>query len=166
MKHRHSAALIITAGLFAAGVVAPADALPGGSATERCTGFHARGVGSDDGAGNTTATLYRGRREFATSVGTLVLGVADPVTLVAPFTGTIVLTNDLGTLTAPVEGTVDTVSGDFAAVSTDVTGTDGYVDTTGALRFRGTEDLTTLTFTEHVYGKFCVPKVKKDKKTH
>ena len=111
MKHRHSAALLLTAGLFTAGVVAPADAIPGGSATERCTGFHARGVGVDLGMGNTTATLYRGHREVATSVGTLVLGPVDPDTLVATFTGTIVLTNDDGTLTAPVEGTFDTGSG-------------------------------------------------------
>ena len=163
MKHRHSAALTLTACLLAVGVVAPADALPGGSATERCTGFHARGVGDDLGSGHTVATLYRGNREFATSDGLLVLGVADPVTLVAPFTGTIVLTNDKGTLSATVEGTVDTVSGDFAAVSTGVAGTDGYADTTGRLRFRGTEDVTTGEFTEHVYGKLCVPKVKKDK---
>jgi hypothetical protein len=163
MKHRHSAALILTAGLLTAGLVAPADAVPGGSATERCTGFHARGVGADDGAGNTTATLYRGQREFATSAGTLVLGPVDPETLVSTFTGTIVLTNDKGTLSATVEGTVDTVSGDFAAISTDLTGTVGYADTTGRLRFRGTEDLVTGEFTEHLYGKLCVPKVKKDK---
>ena len=163
MKHRHSAALILTAGLFTTGVVAPADAVPGGSATERCTGFHARGVGDDLGGGNTTATLYRGNREVASSAGTLVLGPVDPDTMVATFTGTIVLTNDNGTLTAPVVGTFDTVSGDFAAVSTDVAGTDGYADTTGRLRFRGTEELTTGAFTEHVYGKLCVPKVKKDK---
>jgi len=161
MKHRHSAALCLTAGLFAAGVVAPADAVPGGSATERCTGFHAKGEGVD-ALGTTTATLHRGNREFATSVGTFVAGV--PVDGVVPFTGTIVLTNDTGTLTAPVEGTLDTATGRFSSVSTSLTGTGGYVDTTGRLRFRGVEDLTALTFTEHVYGKFCVPKVKKGKK--
>jgi hypothetical protein len=161
MKHRHSAALLITAGLFTAGVVAPADAIPGGSATTRCTGFHAKGAGVDDGMGTTIATLYRGRREFATTVGTLVLGVeADGV---APFTGTIVLTNDKGTLSAAVEGTLDTATGAFAAASTSLTGTDGYVDTTGRLRFRGVENLTDQTFTEHVYGKLCVPKAKKPK---
>ena len=162
MKHRHSAALCLTAGLFVAGIVSPADAVPGGSATERCTGFHAKGTGVDSGLGTTTATLYRGQREFATSVGTFTLGVE--VDGVLPFTGTIVLTNDKGTLTAPVEGTLDTATGWFSAASTSLTGTDGYVDTTGRLRFRGVEDLTDHTFTEHVYGKFCVPKVKKDKK--
>ncbi len=159
MKHRHSAALLITAGLFTAGVVAPADAIPGGSATERCTGFHARGAGVDDGMGTTTATLYRGKREFATSVGTFVLG--SEVDGVASFTGTIVLTNARGSLNAPVEGTLDVTTGKFASVSTDVTGTGGYADTTGRLRFRGREDLGGLTFTEHVYGKLCIPKAKK-----
>ena len=160
MKHRHSAALLLTAGLFSAGVVAPADAVPGGSKVERCTGFHAKGTGVDAG-GSTTATLYRGHSEFATSVGTFTITGTDPDG-VASFTGTIVLSNDKGTLTAPVAGTLDTATGRFAATSTSLTGTDGYADTTGRLRFRGVEDLTELTFTEHVYGKFCVPKVKKD----
>ena len=160
MKHRHSAALLITAGLFAAGVVAPADAIPGGSAIERCTGFHAKGEGVRDGTA-TTATLYRGKREFATAVGALAFGVVSPEG-VASFTGTVVLTNAKGTLNAPVEGTFDTLSGRFAALSTDVTGTGDYADTTGRLRFRGTEDPDGLTFSEHVYGKFCVPKVHQD----
>jgi hypothetical protein len=162
MKHRHSAALLITAGLFTAGVVAPADAIPGGNPLTRCTGFHAKGAGVDDGMGTTTATLYRGRRELATTVGTFTLTGVD-ADGVATFTGTIILSNDQGMLTAPVEGTLDTVSGRFASLSDDVTGTGEYADTTGRLRFRGVEDLQGLTFTEHVYGKLCVPKDKKPK---
>ncbi len=162
MVRRHSAVLFITAGLFAAGVVAPADAKPGGSATERCTGLHAKGVGVDDGMGTTTATLYRGGREFASTVGTFTLGTVD-ADGVATFTGTIVLTNDHGTLNAPVDGTLDTTSGRFASLSDDVTGTGDYANVTGRLRFRGVEDLEGLTFTEHVYGKLCVPKVHKEK---
>jgi hypothetical protein len=155
MKHRHSAALFMTAGLFAAGIVGPAYAHQGGGPVTRCTGLHAKGSGVDSG-GTTTATLYRGKREWATSVGTFTLtGETDGV---ATFTGTIVLTNDHGTLNAPVEGTLDTSTGRFTSVSDEVTGTGGYAETTGRMRFRGVEDLAGLTFSEHVHGKLCVPK--------
>jgi hypothetical protein len=154
MKHRHSAALLVSAGLFTAGIVGPAYAVPHGSPTSRCTGLHAKGAGVDGGMG-TTATLYRGQREWATSVGTFTLtGEEDGV---ATFTGSIVLTNDRGSLTAPVEGTLDTTTGRFASLSDAVTGTGEYADTTGRLRFRGVED-SDMTFSEHVYGKLCVPK--------
>ena len=79
---------------------------------------------------------------------------------VVSFTGTIVFTNDRGTLVAPVVGTLDTVSGEFVSTSDSVTGTDGYADVTGRLTFAGVEDLGGLTFTETVHGKLCVPKKK------
>ncbi len=115
--------------------------------------------------GNTTATLYRGKREVATSVGTLVLGSVDPDTLVATFTGKIVLANDHGTLTRAGRGHDRHGVRRVRRGLDDRVGTDGYADTTGRLRFRGTEG-SDLTFTEHVYGKLCVPKVKKEKKAH
>jgi hypothetical protein len=163
---RHTAVLLITSGLFAAGVLAPADAKPGngnanGHDKGHCRAFHARGEGVDDGTGTTTATIYRGNREIGTTVGTFTLTGLD-ADGVASFTGTIVFTNDKGTLDAPVEGTVDTVSGEFVSVSDSVTGTGGYANVTGRLRFAGVEDLGGLTFTESVHGKLCVPK----KKTH
>ena len=64
------------------------------------------------------------------------------------FTGTIVFTNDAGTLVAPVVGTLDTASGEFVSTSDSVTGTDGYADVTGRLTFAGVEDIGGLTFTE------------------
>ena len=76
------------------------------------------------------------------------------------FTGIIVLANVRGTLTAPVEGTLDTVSGEFRSTSDSVTGTDAYADVTGKLRIRGDQDLSAGTFTEMVHAKLCVPKKK------
>ena len=161
---RHTAVLMITSALFAAGVVAPADAKPGngngnGHNKGHCRAFHARGEGVDAGNGTTTATIYRGNREIGTTVGTF-----DPPTVdaegIASFTGTIVFTNDKGTLIAPVVGTLDTVSGEFVSTSDSVTGTDDYAAVTGRLRFAGVEDLGGLTFTESVHGKLCVPKKK------
>lgn len=164
---RHTAALIITSALFAAGVVAPADAQTGkgpgngnanGHQKLHCRGFHATGVGVDDGTGTTTAVIYRGNREIGTTVGTFTAEPGEGG--VVSFTGAIVFTNDVGTLTAPVVGTLDTVSGEFVSTSDSVTGTDGYDDVTGRLRFAGVQDLGGMTFTETVHGKLCVPKKK------
>ena len=161
---RHTAALIITSALFAAGVVAPADAKPGngnanGHQKLHCRAFHASGVGVDDGNGTTTAVISRGNREIGTTIGTF-----EPPTFgtdgLLSFTGTIVATFDTGTLTAPVVGTLDPVTGEFVSTSDSVTGTAGYVDVTGRLTFAGVEDLGGLTFTETVHGKLCVPKKK------
>jgi hypothetical protein len=161
---RHTAALLITSALFAAGVVAPADAKPGngnanGHHKLHCRGFHASGVGVDDGMGTTTAVISRGNREIGTTVGTF-----EPPTLGADgllaFAGTIVFTNDAGTLVAPVVGTLDPATGEFVSTSDSVTGTAGYVDVTGRLTIAGVEDIGGLTFTETLQGKLCVPKKK------
>lgn len=161
---RHTAVLMITAALFAAGVVAPADAQPGhgnayGHGKGHCRAFHARGEGVDDGTGTTSATIYRGQREIGTTLGTFAMGLVSGEGL-ASFTGTIVFSNDHGTLSAPVEGSLDTLSGEFVSASDTVTGTGDYADVTGRLRFTGVEDLGGLTFTETVHGKLCVPKNK------
>ena len=161
---RHTAVLFLIPVLFAAGVVAPADAKPGhgngyGHDKGHCRAFHARGEGLDDGMGATTAVIYRGSREIGTTLGTFEVAGIDAEG-VASFTGTIVFANDTGTLNAPVVGTLDTVSGEFLSTSDTVTGTDGYADVTGRLTFAGVEDLGHLTFTETVHGKLCVPKKK------
>ena len=158
-------AVAIGAGtLLAASLAATAQAHPGngqatGHSKGHCRAFHAHGVGVDDGSGTTTATIYRGQREVATSVGTFTITGVDADGL-ATFAGGIVLTNDHGTLNAPVTGTLDTTTGEFVSVSDTVTGTGDYATVTGRLRFAGTEDLTALTFTETVHGKLCVPKKK------
>ena len=161
---RHTAALIITSALFAAGVVAPADAKPGngnanGHQKLHCRAFHATGEGVDDGSGTTTAVISRGNREIGTTLGTFTVTGVDAEG-VASFTGTIVATFAAGTLIAPVVGTLDTVTGEFVSTSASVTGTDGYAEVTGRLTFAGVEDLGGLTFTETVHGKLCVPKKK------
>jgi len=161
---RHTAALIITSALFAAGVVAPADAQPGngnanGHQKLHCRAFHATGVGLDDGMGNTTADISRGKRHIATSHGDFDVTGVDAAG-VASFTGTIDLVFEAGALEAPVVGTLDTVSGEFVSTSDTVTGTGDLADTTGRLTFSGVEDLGGLTFTETVHGKLCVPKKK------
>jgi hypothetical protein len=161
MKLRaHTLVALATLGTFAAGVVAPAEASHGnayGHDKGHCRAYHARGEGIDDSLGTTTATIYRGQRAVFTSVGTFQVGSVD-ADGVATFSGTIVLTNDLGTLNAPVDGTLDTHTGEFVSVSDSVTGTGSYTMVTGRLRFAGVEDLQGLTFAETVQGKLCVPK--------
>jgi hypothetical protein len=161
---RHTAVLVFTSALFAAGVVAPADAKPGngnanGHDKGHCRAFHARGQGVDNGDGSTTAVIYRGNRQIGMTEGTFEVGPLD-ADGVASITGTIVFSNDKGTLDAPVVGTLDMVSGEFTSFSDSVTGTGDYADVTGRLRFTGVEDIGGLTFTETVHGKLCVPKKK------
>ena len=79
---RHTAALLITSALFAAGVVAPADAKPGngnanGHQKLHCHAFHASGVGVDK-MGKTTADIFRGKRLIATDYNNFAprLGIA------------------------------------------------------------------------------------------
>ena len=163
---RHTAVLIITSALFAAGVVAPADAEPGkgpgnanGHQKLHCRAFHASGVGVDAGNGTTTAIIYRGNREIGTTFGTFEPGVPDPDG-VLPFTGSIDFTNDKGTLVAPVVGTLDTVTGEFVSTSDSVTGTGGYANVTGRLTFAGVQEIGGINFIETVHGKLCVPKKK------
>jgi hypothetical protein len=158
---RATAATLATGALMAAGLTAAADAKPGqgnanGHSKGHCRAFHAFGDGTDNGDGTTTATIYRGSHEFGTTTGTFTpVGVVDDV---LSFTGTIVLTNDHGTLSAPVEGTLDVVTGEFTSRSDSVTGTADYADVTGKLRIWGDQDLTAGTFTEMLHAKLCVPK--------
>jgi hypothetical protein len=161
---RHTAALIITSALFAAGVVAPADAKPGngnanGHQKLHCRAFHASGVGVDDGMGATSAVISRGNKEIGRADGHFDLGVPDSDGML-PYAGSIVFSNDKGTLVAPVVGTLDTASGEFVSTSDSVTGTEGYADVTGRLTFSGVQEIGGITFTETVHGKLCVPKKK------
>ena len=166
MHARLSRAIAVTVAvgaLVAPGISSTADATPGhghanGHGKGHCRAFQALGDGITNPDGTTSATIYRGSRELGTTTGMFTLG--DTVDEVTAFTGTIVFTAANGTLTAPVEGTLDLVSGEFGARSSTVTGTDDYADVTGKLRVWGTQDLTEGTFSEHLLAKLCVPKKK------
>lgn len=161
---RVGAAALASAALLASGLSAPAEAKPGkghahGHGKGHCRAFHATGSGTDNGDGTTSATLYQGSREVGSSEGVLVPG--DTVDGVLSFTGTIVVTTvKKGTLEAAVEGTFDTVTGEFAARSVDLDGTGPMKNATGRLRLAGTQDLTTGSFTEVLHARICVPKKK------
>jgi hypothetical protein len=163
---RASVAAIAAAVLMTAGPTT-AEAEPGhghanGHGKGHCRAFQALGDGVDngdpdgDGQGTTTATIHRGKHVLGTTVGTIVPGPIVDGELA--FTGTIVFTDDQGTLSAPVEGTFNLASGEFAARSDDVTGTGGYALTTGKLRVWGVQNLEDGTFTEHLLAKLCVAK--------
>jgi hypothetical protein len=74
----------------------------------------------------------------------------------ASFTGPIVLTNALGTLTAQVAGTFDVASGAFRATSTSLMGTGWLRGVGGSVTLAGLEDLATLHFTETITGRICL----------
>jgi hypothetical protein len=159
---RTGAAALATGAVLVAGLVAPADALTGkghayGHLKSHCRALHATGVGTDNGDGTTSATLYQGDRTVGTSEGVLAGEIVDGM---LAFTGTIVLTTSKGSLEAAVEGTFDTVTGDFAARSVDISGKGAMKNAAGRLRLAGTQDLVTGEFTEVVHAKVCTPKQK------
>ena len=159
-----STAALATGALVAAALAGTAGAAPGkghayGHGKSHCRAFHATGTGQDHGDGTTNAVLYQGEREVGTSAGSQ-LALGDPVDGVPTFTGVILLTTPKGTLEAAVEGTFDTVSGEFSARSADLEGKGPLKNASGWLRISGVQDLVTGEFTEVVHAKICVPKKK------
>jgi hypothetical protein len=74
----------------------------------------------------------------------------------ASFTGPIVFTNTLGTLTAQAAGTFDVAGGAFRATSTSLTGTGLLRGVSGGVTLVGLEDFATLRFTETITGRLCL----------
>jgi hypothetical protein len=74
----------------------------------------------------------------------------------ASFTGPIVFTNALGTLTAQVAGTFDVASGAFRATSTSLTGTGLLRGVSGSVTLEGLEDFVTLRFAGTITGRLCI----------
>ena len=74
----------------------------------------------------------------------------------ASFTGPIVFTNSLGTLTAQVAGTFDVASGAFRATSTSLTCTGLLRGVSASVTLEGLEDFATLRFTETITGRLCL----------
>jgi hypothetical protein len=115
-----------------------------------CVAVEATGTGQDLGGGRTTATIFAGGVAIGTTTGTFTITAVEGT--VASFAGPIVLTTRVGTLTAPVTGTLDLSTGDFTSTSTQVSGTRALAGVNGSLTFRGHEHLTTGAFTETVTG--------------
>jgi hypothetical protein len=71
------------------------------------------------------------------------------------FTGPIVFTTRIGTLTAVVDGSFLATPGAFAAQSNSVTGTGAFRGVTGDIHIEGLEDLSSFDFTETITGRLC-----------
>lgn len=142
--------------LLAAVVALPVTAAQGAAPRTKpfCAPVRATGVGQDLGGGRTQATISShglpvGHTEAAFTIKPV-------VGTTAPFTGPIVFTNALGTLTAEVAGTFDVASGVFRATSTSLTGTGLLRRVSGSVTIQGLEDFTTLRFSETITGRLCV----------
>jgi hypothetical protein len=143
--------------LAAAAPVATAQAA-GSGATSLCVPVRAHGVGQDLGGGRTTATIFsHGVRLGSTSAAFTITGQSGTT---ASFTGPIVFTSAVGTLTAQVAGTLDTATatgtGIFTATSSSVTGTGLLAGVTGRVTLNGREDLGTGAFKERITGRLCL----------
>lgn len=119
-----------------------------------CVPVHATGVGQDLGGGKTQATIS----SHGVVVGhtNAAFTINQVVGTTASFTGPIVFTSALGTLTAQVAGTFDVASGAFGATSTSITGTGLLRRVSGSVNLAGLEDLATFSFTEAITGRLCL----------
>jgi hypothetical protein len=140
--------LVATLSLSAA-IAAPAQ-----GAGAICVPVYAQGVGQDLGGGNTVATITtHGLLLGTTSASFVITGVSGTV---ASFTGPIVFTTRVGTITAQTTGTFDVVSGAFRSTSTGMTGTGVFRRVTGNVTLAGVQDLQTGRFTETITGRLCI----------
>jgi hypothetical protein len=119
-----------------------------------CAPIHATGVGQDLGGGRTQATISSHGLVVGRTNASFTLGQVVGTT--APFSGPIVWTSALGTLTAQVVGTFDVATGAFRATSTSIAGTGLLRGVSGSVTLAGVEDFATLTFTETITGRLCV----------
>jgi hypothetical protein len=119
-----------------------------------CVPVRATGVGQDLGGGRTQATISR--HGLVVGHTTAAFTINQVVGTTASFTGPIVFTNGLGTLTAQVAGTFDVASGAFRATSTSLTGTGLLRGVSGSVTLEGLQDFATLRFTETITGRLCI----------
>jgi hypothetical protein len=119
-----------------------------------CVPVHATGVGQDLGGGKTQATISS--HGLVVGPTNASFAINQVVGTTASFTGPIVFTSPLGTLTANVAGTFDVASGAFGATSTSITGTGLLRRVSGSVTLAGLEDLATLGFTETITGRLCL----------
>lgn len=142
--------------LLAVAVALPAATAQGATPRAKavCVPVRATGVGQDQGRGRTEATIFGHGLVVGHTRATFTMGQVVGTT--ASFTGPIVFTNALGTLTAQVAGTFDVASGAFRATSTSLTGTGWLRGVGGSVTLAGLEDLATLHFTETITGRLCL----------
>lgn len=147
-------ALFVTVTTLIALVVAVPAHASGARSARICLPVLATGVGQDLGNFTTTATIRSHGVLLGTTSATFTPTGADETTVT--FTGPIVFTTSIGTLTAQVDGSFNTATGAFASQSTSVDGTGAFRGVTGSLKFVGTEDLQEPhTFTETITGRLC-----------
>jgi hypothetical protein len=134
--------------LIALAVVLVAASPAAASGSRICVPVEAQGAGQDNGDFTTDATI--------TTRGILLGRTHAEFTPTATgFTGPIVFTTAVGTLTAQVNGSFDLATGAFQAQSTSVTGRGAFRRVTGDIRIAGLEDLGTGAFTETISGRLC-----------
>jgi hypothetical protein len=133
-------------------VAAFSSAAPASAGTI-CLPISAYGTGQDLGEGKTVADIKTHGILLGRTTGAFTVTGLDGA--VATFVGPIVFTTRIGTLTAQVDGTLDTATGAFRSVSNSLTGTGLFRGVTGKVTLAGTENLTTGAFTETITGRLC-----------
>jgi hypothetical protein len=119
-----------------------------------CVAVHATGTGQDLGNGMTEATISTHGIVLGHTRATFTPTAVTPTS--ESFTGPIVFSSRVGTLTAQVQGAFDITAGTFTATSTSIAGTGLLRPVGGTVTLNGTENLSTGAFTETISGRLCV----------
>jgi hypothetical protein len=146
-------ALHVTVATLIATAFAAAPANASTRAPRICLPVVATGVGQDLGNFMTIATIKSHGVLLGTTKATFTPTGGDATTVT--FTGPIVFSTRIGTLTAQVDGSVNTQTGRFVSQSRTVSGTGAFNGVTGDLRLAGIENLQTGAFTETITGRIC-----------
>lgn len=123
-------------------------------ARKLCAPVYAVGDGQDLGNGMTEATISSRGVILGTTHATFTPTSVTPTA--ESFTGPIVFSSKVGTLTAQVDGAFNITAGTFTATSTSIVGTRLLGGVSGQVTLNGTENLTTGAFTETITGRLCL----------
>jgi hypothetical protein len=126
-----------------------------GASSTVCVPVRATGIGQDLGNFRTRADIFVGGVRVGSTAATFAPTgqVGSTVTFSGPIEFTARL--GLGTLTVSATGSVDVTTGVFESAGPVTAATGALRGTSGALTFRGTENLSTGAFTESVTGQLC-----------
>jgi hypothetical protein len=118
--------------------------------------INAKGEGAFTGPTTTESQILGGLLHGTTTAELVITGI-DPTTGALTYEGTLVLTNDHGTLTLAIfDGLYNTLTGEFSNDSLIASGTDRFAGATGGLFFHGFVFPDGTFIDDALVGEICV----------
>jgi hypothetical protein len=122
-----------------------------------CHKINATGEGAFTGPTSTESQIIGGGILHGTTTADLVITGIDPTTGALTYIGTLVLTDEHGTLTLGIfDGLYDPLTGEFSNDSIVASGTDRFAGATGGLFFHGFVFPNGTFIDDAIVGEICV----------